>query len=239
MPEEQDVHADHDGYQREHVKHEACLPSHRSTLLLDDRVAATDDAAGRTACRALPTQRHRTERFSSTRCNLDQPKPIGPNHNVGKIRCPHKPESMTLSHEHPTILSPPKNAPVCCAQKTITVPPSVGAKTTQKYDYPSQAHRHSYARRSAAERSFSHLHDPASNDIKRGWCRLIRLTPNTLFLACAFIIANTRVADAFAARQAENEQRAACGLPPKRRRKRRRTLHNPTSQANAPPAIAA
>jgi hypothetical protein len=47
MPEEQDVHADHDGYQREHVKHDACLPSHRSTLLLEDRVAATDDAAGR------------------------------------------------------------------------------------------------------------------------------------------------------------------------------------------------
>jgi len=41
MPEEQDVHADHDGYEREHVKHDACLPSHRSTLLLDDRVAAT------------------------------------------------------------------------------------------------------------------------------------------------------------------------------------------------------
>src|SRR5271157_4144168 len=45
MPEEQDVHAYHDGYQREHVKHDACLPPHRSTLLLEDRVAATDDAA--------------------------------------------------------------------------------------------------------------------------------------------------------------------------------------------------
>jgi hypothetical protein len=33
MAEEQDVHADHDGYQREHVKHDACLPSHRSTLV--------------------------------------------------------------------------------------------------------------------------------------------------------------------------------------------------------------
>ena len=47
MPEEEDVHADHDGYQREHVKHDACLLSHRSTLPLDDRVADTDDAAGR------------------------------------------------------------------------------------------------------------------------------------------------------------------------------------------------
>jgi len=31
--EEQDVHADHDGYQREHVKHDACLSSHRFVLL--------------------------------------------------------------------------------------------------------------------------------------------------------------------------------------------------------------
>jgi hypothetical protein len=158
---------------------------------------------------------------------------------AGKIRCPHKPESMALSHKRPTILSPPENAPVCCTQKTITVPPSVSAKTAQKHDYPSQAHRHSYNRRSAAERSFSHLHDPASNDIKRGWCRLIGLTPNTLFLACAFIIANTRVTDAFTTRQAENERRAACGQPPRHRRKRQRTPHDPIGQANAPPAIAA
>ena len=33
VPEEQDVHADHDGYQREHVKHDGCLSSHRSFLL--------------------------------------------------------------------------------------------------------------------------------------------------------------------------------------------------------------
>jgi len=54
MPEEQDVHADHDGYQREHVKHDACLPSHRSTLLLEDRVAAMDDAAGRQHVERFP-----------------------------------------------------------------------------------------------------------------------------------------------------------------------------------------
>lgn len=158
---------------------------------------------------------------------------------AGKIRCPHKPASMSLSHERPTILSPPESAPACCAQQTITIPPAVAAKSAQKHDYPSQAHRRSYTRRSAAERSFSHLHDPASNDIKRGWCRLIGLTPNTLFLACAFIIANIRVTHAFAARQAENEQRAIRGLPPRHRRRRRRTTHDLTGQANAPPAIAA
>src|SRR5215472_12610518 len=33
VPEEQDVHADHDDYQREHVKHDGCQISHPSFLL--------------------------------------------------------------------------------------------------------------------------------------------------------------------------------------------------------------
>jgi len=33
VPEEQDVHSDHDGYQREHVKYDGCPSSHRSCLL--------------------------------------------------------------------------------------------------------------------------------------------------------------------------------------------------------------
>ncbi|MCA1677770.1 MAG: hypothetical protein LC777_01885, partial [Actinobacteria bacterium] len=32
----------------------------------------------------------------------------------GKLRCPLRPESMTLSHQHPTILAPPDNPPTCC-----------------------------------------------------------------------------------------------------------------------------
>jgi hypothetical protein len=84
---------------------------------------------------------------------------------AGKIRCPHKPASMVLSHERPTIIPPPEHPPVCCAQQTITIPPTINAKSAQKHDYPSATHRASYARRSAAERSFSRLHDPASNDI--------------------------------------------------------------------------
>src|SRR5262249_54615210 len=33
VPEEQDVHADNDGYQREHVKHDDCLSSHPAFLV--------------------------------------------------------------------------------------------------------------------------------------------------------------------------------------------------------------
>jgi len=159
----------------------------------------------------------------------------------GKLRCPLRASSMSLSHERPTITDPPEHPPLCCSQQTITVAPTVNAKTTQKHDYPSKAHRASYARRTAAERSFSQVCDPATNDIKRGWCRLMGLTGPALMLTCAFIIANIRTADAFAARQAEDERRAAYGLPPRprRRRRRRRTIHDLTEKANAPPAIAA
>ena len=69
---------------------------------------------------------------------------------MGKIRCPHRPESMTLDRSRPEILTPPEHPPACCAQQTITVPPAVAAKTRQKHDYPSArapallcpAHRH-------------------------------------------------------------------------------------------------
>ena len=111
-------------------------------------------------------------------------------------------------------------------------PPEVCAKTAQKHDYPSAAHRRSYTRRTAAERTFATAKDPASNDISRGWCRLMGLTPIMLWLACLLAVRNQRIIAAYTARQAGNAQRAAAGLPPKTRRRRRKTL---ASLAAAPP----
>jgi hypothetical protein len=150
---------------------------------------------------------------------------------MGKLRCPLRPPSMSLTRQRPEILTPPAHPQACCTQLTITVPPEVNAKTAQKHDYPSQAHRYSYARRSAAERTFSTAKDPASNDISRGWCRLMGLTPITLFAGCLLIVRNQRILAAFDARQAQNAHRAAAGLPPKTRRRRRKTL---TSLATPP-----
>jgi hypothetical protein len=153
----------------------------------------------------------------------------------GKLRCPLRPQSMTLPHQRPTILDPPEQPPACCTQKTITVPPSVNAKTAQKHDYPSREHRHCYNRRSAAERTFATVTDRATNDLSRGWCRLIGLTPIALFTATALIARNIRINDAFNSRQAENQRRAANGLPPKHRKRRRQTVENLLAAANAPP----
>jgi hypothetical protein len=48
---------------------------------------------------------------------------------MGKIRCPLRPASMTLTRDRPEILTPPGHPPACCTQQIITVPPDVAAKT--------------------------------------------------------------------------------------------------------------
>ncbi len=153
---------------------------------------------------------------------------------LGKLRCPARPASMTLPLTRPEVLTPPAPGPTCCSQRTITVPAEVAAKTAQKHDYPSASHRRSYARRTAAERSFATAKDPAGNDLRRGWCRLLGLTAITLFVGCLFVTRNDRILTAFAARQDKHEQRRAAGLPHQTRRRRRRRLDEPAAQ-EAPP----
>jgi hypothetical protein len=143
---------------------------------------------------------------------------------MGKIRCPLRPASMTLDRDRPEILQPPEHPQACCTQQTITVPPDVLAKTAQKHDYPSAAWRRSYARRTGAERGFATAKDPATNDITRGWCRLMGLAPLMLFTTALLIARNQRILAAWNTRQQENARRAAQGLPPRTRRRRRKTL---------------
>ena len=154
---------------------------------------------------------------------------------MGKIRCPLRPASMTLDRQRPEILTPPEHPPDCCAQQTLTVPPDVAAKTRQKHDYPSAAHRRSYARRTGAERTFSTAKDPASNNIARGWCRLTGLAPLMLWLACLMAVRNQRILTAWTARQDDNARRAAAGLPPRTRRRRRRKTLTDLATAGTPP----
>ena len=154
----------------------------------------------------------------------------------GKLRCPLRESSMMLPLDRPEVLNVPELPPACCEQATITVPPSVNAKTAQRHDYPGPAWRRSYARRSAAERSNARIKDPATVDVARGWCRVMGLVPMTLFLATAVVVRNLAVIDAFEQRQADNERRRAMGLAPRSRRRRRTTLSQlAVASANAPP----
>ena len=134
---------------------------------------------------------------------------------LGKVRCPLRADSIALTLDHPEVLAPPEHPPTCCTQVTITVPPQVNAKTVQRHDYPGKAWRRSYARRSAAERSNARIKDPATIDVARGWCRVMGLTPMSLFLACALVVRNLAAADAFGERQRDAQCRAAAGLSPR------------------------
>ena len=155
---------------------------------------------------------------------------------MGKLRCPLRPASMTLSLERAEILDPPEHSPACCSQKSVTVGADVAAKTAQKHDYPSRAHRYSYARRTAVERTFSTAKDRASNDMTRGWCRLMGTGAISLFAGCVFVVRNERILDAFEKKREDDARRLADGLPPRTRRRRRRTLGDIASaSANAPP----
>jgi hypothetical protein len=148
---------------------------------------------------------------------------------MGKLRCPLRPASMTLDRGRPEILQPPDHPQACCTQQTITVPPHVNAKTAQKHDYPSPAWRRSYTRRTGAERGFATTKDPASNDISRGWCRLMGLAPLMLFTTTLLTVRNQRILHAWNTRQEDNKRRAAAGLPPKTRKRRRKTLTDLTA----------
>jgi hypothetical protein len=60
------------------------------------------------------------------------------------------------------------------------------------------------------------------------------LAPLTLWLACPLAVRNQRILDAWAARQDDNAPRAAAGLPPRTRRRRRKT-HTDLATAGTPP----
>jgi hypothetical protein len=141
---------------------------------------------------------------------------------TGKVRCPLRPASMTLDRSRPEILNPPQHPPACCIQKTITAGPQVAEKTRQKHDYPTQAWRLSYRRRTAAERLNAAINDTAVNSIDRGWIRLTGIPPLMLWIACLMVVRNQRILAACHARQHDARHAASDQQP--RARKRRREL---------------
>ena len=60
------------------------------------------------------------------------------------------------------------------------------------------------------------------------------LAPLTLFTVTLLIVRNQRILTAWDARQAENTRRAAAGLPPRTRQRRRKTLTMPATATRPP-----
>ena len=193
----------------------------------EEETAAHDD-------KAAELSRHKLGRLTSN--DADGYHRVSCPAVMGKLRCPLRPDSLRLSHEHPSVLSPPEHPPTCCTQQSLTVPPQVNAKTAQKHDYPSAAWRSSYGRRSAVERSNSTLKDPAGINVDvRGWRKLMGVTPLGLFLACACVVVNFGLVDAFERHEIAQARRSTPPIPRPRPRRRRTLADLVAAGANAPP----
>jgi hypothetical protein len=147
-----------------------------------------------------------------------------------KVRCALKESSLALSFDRPSVSNPPAEPPRCCAQRSITVPPQVNEKTRQKHDYAGPAHRVSYSRRTAAERTYASLADPSVGGIRRGWCRLFGLAKNTLMYALAVVVRNVRIVESFERREAQEAQTTSLGPPRRRSRRHQRDKPAPPGQ---------
>jgi hypothetical protein len=215
---------------RHHQQRQSLLPEDTAALLEPGPLApgATREQAAAHDAKTAEAARYKPGRLTAD--DTDGYHRVQCPAAMGKIRCPLRPASMRLDRNRPEILQPPEHPQACCEQQTITVPPDVLAKTAQKHDYPSAAWRRSYARRSGAERGFSTAKDPASNDIARGWCRLMGLAPLMLFVTTLLIARNQRILTAWNTRQQDNQRRAARGLPPRTRKRRRKTLATPAAR---------
>ena len=129
--------------------------------LLDLGPLARDATPGPAAAHDQQTAelaRHKLGRITATTPTATTASPAPPPWASSAARS--GPASMTLDRDRPEILTPPEHPPACCTQQTLTVPPEVAAKTGQKHDYPSAAHRRSYARRTGAERGLRHRQGP-------------------------------------------------------------------------------
>ena len=84
----------------------------------------------------------------------------------GKLRCPLRPESMTRSHDRPSILAPPQHPPACCQQKTITVPPPSTPRPPRSTTPP---HRSTAPPKPPLRRRthLRHVKDPATNNLTK------------------------------------------------------------------------
>ncbi|MGO8723709.1 MAG: hypothetical protein ACLQRM_13405 [Acidimicrobiales bacterium] len=147
---------------------------------------------------------------------------------AGKLRCPLVGASLNLSFSHPSVTQAPSSPPRCCRQRSITVAPQVNDKTRQKHPYPSPIHRRSYARRTAAERAYARLADPAGEGVRRGWCRLFGTAKNTLMYSLAAVVHNLRLLES-RERQDQLEARRAsqAASGPGRKRPRRHEQQPP------------
>lgn len=88
---------------------------------------------------------------------------------------------------------PAATAPECCRQVTIVIPGPVLPKLRQREAWGSPRWIDSFARRSAIEGIFGNLRNLSTQNIKRGFCRVVGLVKTSLMLTFQAMAVNIRL----------------------------------------------
>ena len=96
------------------------------------------------------------------------------------------------------------NAPRSCSQATTVVAGAALVKLAQRDYWGSPEWQASYGRRAHVESIFGNLRNPSTQNIRRGFCRVMGLIKTTLMLAFEVMAANLRLVREWAKRMGEN-----------------------------------
>ena len=121
---------------------------------------------------------------------------------AGKVKCQLCPLSEHYPADRPVVENPGPlaTAPKCCRQSTIVIPGPVLSKLRQRDPWGSPRWIDSFARRSAIEGIFGNLRSQSTQNIKRGFCRVVGLVKTSLMLAFEAVAANIRLVRKWAKR---------------------------------------
>ncbi len=113
---------------------------------------------------------------------------------AGKRRCENCPMSMRFPAEFPVVANPPAaaTAPAFCTQRTVTIPRKALAKRGQRHYWGSDGWIASFNRRTHVEGAFGNLKNPSTENVRRGWCRVVGIVKTSIFTACAVAASNIR-----------------------------------------------
>ena len=106
----------------------------------------------------------------------------------------------------PVVVDPPSgpNTPRSCSQATTVVAGAALIKLAQRDYWGSPEWQASYGRRAHVESIFGNLRNPSTQNIRRGFCRVMGLIKTTLMLAFEVMAANLRLVREWAKRTGEN-----------------------------------
>jgi hypothetical protein len=121
---------------------------------------------------------------------------------AGKVKCELCPISEGYPADRPVVENPGPlaTAPKCCRQATIVIPGAVLVKLRQRDPWRSPKWIDSFARRSAIEGIFGNLRNQSTQNIKRGFCRVVGLVKTSLMLTFEVVAANIRLVRKWAKR---------------------------------------